>query len=171
MIVGNNIVLRAWSENDLQALQALRNDFQLQQQLMALPKANSLDQVKEWLANKTKSADSLFFIIACKQSNQLAGYVQVVGIDLANGSGRLGICVIPSAQGKGYGGEAITLLESYLCEVWRLRKLVLEVLSENERALHLYVKLGFSEIGRFRRHFFINNEYCDAVIMEKFLRL
>lgn len=170
MIVGNGIILRAWSESDLPALQTLRNDFQLQLQLMARPRANSLEQVKEWLGKRSKSEDSLFFVIATTQSNQLTGYVQVVGIDLDNGSGRLGICIVPSAQGKGYGSEAITLLEGYLSEVWKLRKLVLEALSKNEPALHLYKKLGFTEVGRLRRHFFIDNEYCDTVIMEKFLR-
>ena len=170
MIVGNSIVLRAWSEDDLPVLQTLRNDFQLQLQLMARPRENSLEQVKEWLAKRGKAEDSLFFVIATQQSSQLAGYVQVVGIDLDNGTGRLGICIMPSAQGKGYGGEAITLLEGYLSEVWKLRKLVLEVLSKNEPALHLYMKLGFTEVGRFRHHFFIDNEYCDTVIMEKFLR-
>lgn len=171
MIVGNSIILRAWSEHDLPALQALRNDFPLQQQLMTRPKANSIEQVKEWLANKTKPADSLFFIIACKQSDQVCGYVQVVGIDDVTSSGKLGICMVPGDQGKGYGTEAITLLEGYLRTVWRLRKLVLEVLADNERALHLYVKLGFLEVGRLRQHFFINNDYCDTVIMEKFLHL
>ena len=161
--------MRTWAENDLPVLQALRNDFQLQLQLMARPRENSPEQVKEWLMKKTKSEDGVFFIIASKQSDQLAGYLQVVGIDSDNGTGRLGICLMPSAQGKGYGGEAITLLEGYLSEVWQLRKLVLEVLSKNEHALNLYKKLGFTEVGRFYRHFFIDNEYCDTVIMEKFL--
>ncbi|MDH5601813.1 MAG: GNAT family N-acetyltransferase [Gammaproteobacteria bacterium] len=170
MIVGNKIILRTWSENDLLALQTIRNDFQLQQQLMAQPRENSLEQVKQWLTKKTESEDSLLFVIEIKQSNAVAGYVQVVEINFDSGSGRLGICILPSLQGRGYGYEAITLLEKHLSEYHKLRKLVLEVLSKNENALHLYRKLKFKEVGRLRHHFFIDNEYCDSVIMEKFLQ-
>ena len=168
MIIGNKTILRPWAADDLPILQSLRNDFRLQQQLMALSRPNSIEQVKEWLANRTKSSDSVFFVIATKQSDRAIGYLQVVQIDSFNGSGRFGICISPEEQGKGYGSEAITLVESYLRDVLRLRKLVLEVLANN-RARHLYSKLGFTEVGCLRDHFYIDNKLLDVAIMEKFI--
>lgn len=169
MVNGEKVVLRAWSPSDLPILQLMRNDFQQQRQLMAQPKGNSLDQVKDWLTARAKSADGVFFIIACKSSDQVIGYVQVVGLDFVNGLGKLGICIAPDSQGKGYGGEAITLLEGYLLDVFRLRKLILEVLVENKIAISLYTKLGYKTAGRLQKHFYTGEEYGDVVIMEKLI--
>jgi diamine N-acetyltransferase len=88
-------------------------------------------------------------------------------MDFINGLGKLGICVAPDSQGKGYGGEAITLLEEYLLSVFQLRKLTLEVLAENTGAIGMYRKHGYSEVGRFHEHFFSGHRYDDVVIMEK----
>jgi RimJ/RimL family protein N-acetyltransferase len=169
MVNGEKVVLRAWSPSDLPNLQLMRNDLRLQRQLMAQPRGNSLDQVKDWLHARTKLADGLFLIIACKSSDQVVGYVQVVGIDFLNGLGTLGICIAPASQGKGYGSEAITLLECYLRDVFRLRKLMLEVLAENDIAISLYVKHGYREVGRLQKHFYTGEEYGDVVIMEKLI--
>lgn len=171
MIIGNKTILRAWSGDDLPILQSLRNNLELQLQLMARPKGNSIEQVKEWLTNKTKSSDSLLFIVADKSSNQVAGYIQISKIDPFNGTGWLGICISPDMQGQGYGSEAIRLIEAYLLEVMLLRKLVLEVLAKNKSARRLYARLGFSEIGSLRAHFYIDHAYGDVLLMEKFIRV
>jgi len=169
MITGKKIILRGWEADDLPALQLLRNNFQLQQQLMSIPRANSIAQIKEWLTNKTKPADSIFYVIADSKSNQCVGYIQVMAIDLLHGLGKLGICVSPDAQGNGFGGEAITLLECYLVDVFNLRKVFLEVLANNSRAQGLYSKLGYKECGRLQENFFFNGKFIDVLIMEKFI--
>lgn len=167
MVTGKNVVLRAWSEDDLTVLQSMRNNLQLQVQLMTQARGNSFDQIKEWLRARTKSADCLFFVIAGKSSGEPVGYVQVVGMDHINGTGELGICIAPDCQCKGYGGEAITLLEGYLRDVFRLRKLTLKVLRENDIAIYLYTKHGYTEVGCLREHFYTGAHYSDVVIMEK----
>jgi diamine N-acetyltransferase len=169
MVVGEKVMLRAWSSSDLPLLQLMRNDLRLQRALMAHPKGNSLDQVRDWLIGRTKSAEVVFFIIACKSSDQAVGYIQIVGLDLLHGFGKLGICIAPDSQGKGFGGEAITLLEGYLRDVFKLRKFILEVLAENVSAIGLYAKLGYKEAGCLCEHFYSCGEYGDVVIMEKLI--
>lgn len=171
MIFSDKVVLRAWIASDLPVLHSLRNNLPLQQQLMAHPKGNSPDQVMDWLSARTKSSDTLFFIIACKPSNNVLGYVQTTGIDFLNGVGKLGICIAPDSQRKGYGGETIRLLETYLRDVFQLRKLTLEVLAENNVAISLYINHGYREVGRLYAHFYINNKYSDVVMMEKLICL
>lgn len=169
MIIGDRTILRAWEDQDLPILLTMRNDFMLQQQLMALPKSNSLEQVKEWLSRRTKSSDSLLFVIAEKESNCAVGYLQVVGIEPIHGVGHFGICISPNAQSKGFGGEATTLLLRYLCDVLGLRKLMLEVLAQNDGAQRLYKKLGFHEIGRMHKHHYLDQAYRDVILMERFI--
>lgn len=169
MLASESVVLRTWLSSDLPDLQLMRNDFELQQQLMAHPKGNSLDQIKDWLNARTKSVDSVFFVIACKSSNQPVGYIQISGLDLLQGIGKLGICIAPHAQGRGYGRESMALLEIYLVNVYKCRKLVLEVLAENEGAIRLYTLQGYRKVGCLHQHFYVNGKYSEVVIMEKLI--
>jgi RimJ/RimL family protein N-acetyltransferase len=169
MLSGKQVVLRAWIPEDLPALQALRNDVPLQRQLMAQPKGSSLEQVRAWLTTRSQTADALFFVVAERPSNQTLGYVQLLDIDLFHGNGRLGICLAPQAQGRGYGGQTLTLLEAYVREVFGLRKIVLEVLASNDGAIRLYLRHNYREVGRWQRHFRQGDDYADVVIMEKLL--
>jgi diamine N-acetyltransferase len=169
MLTGNKVVLRAWANEDLPALQALRNDVPLQRQLMAQPKGSSLEQVRVWLTTRSQTADAVFLVIADRTSNQALGYLQLLDMDLFHGSGRLGICIGPQAQGRGCGGEALALLANYVGEVFGLRKIVLEVLASNEGAIRLYLRHGYREVGRWQQHFRTATGYVDVVIMEKLL--
>jgi len=169
MLTGKHVVLRAWGPEDLPALQALRNDVPLQRQLMAQPKGSSLEQVRAWLTSRSQTADAVFFVIADRADNQALGYVQLLDMDLFHGSGRLGICIGPQAQGRGCGGETLELLADYVREVFGLRKIVLEVLASNEGAIRLYRRHGYREVGRWAQHFRTATGYADVVIMEKLL--
>ena len=170
MIEGKKVKLRAWSEEDLDVLHGMRNDLSLQRQLMAHPRGNSLDQVKDWLASRTESSEGVFLVIASLISGEIVGYIQAVGMCHINGIARIGICIVPDSQGKGFGREAIMLLESYLMNVFGMRKLILEVLAGNVIAIGMYVKQGYREVGRQKQHYYLDGEYVDVVVMEKLIR-
>lgn len=169
MIIGNRIALRAWEEDDLPLLYALRNNFYIQQQLMARPRPNSMTQVREWLSRRCSESQSVFFVIAEKSTGCAVGFVQAVAIDQVNGTARLGICVMPDKQGKGFASEACRMLFLHLRETYNLRKLCLEVLAHNEGAIFLYRRLGFKEVGCMHAHYFLNQKYEDVLLMEKFI--
>jgi diamine N-acetyltransferase len=169
MIAGMKVVLRAWAGDDLPVLQSLRNDVQLQLQLMARPRGSSLEQVRSWLATRSQAPDSVFFVIADKASNEALGYVQLRDIDVIDGIGWLGICIGAQAQRRGCGGEALALLTDYMREIFGLRKIMLQVLAANEGAIRLYRLHGYREVGCWKQHFRQGSDYADVVIMEKIL--
>ena len=136
---------------------------------MARPKGSSLEQVRAWLTARSQAADVVFFVIADQTSNHALGYVQLLDMDLSHGSGRLGICIGPQAQGRGCGSETLTLLANYVHEVFGLRKIVLEVLASNDGAIRLYQRHGYREVGKWQQHFRTLSDYADVVIMEKLL--
>lgn len=170
MLHYENVVLRPWAPDDIEPLEAMRNDVELQAMLMTQPRPNSRQRVLEWLATKTEAENGLFFIIADSVSNAAIGYLQVASMSLQNGTGDLGICLSPEAQGKGYGAAAIHALVEYLLATFNLRKLVLYVLADNGGAIGFYLKLGFIEAGRLKEHFYHAGRYQDVVIMERFLK-
>ena len=45
----------------------------------------------------------------------------------------------------------------------------LEVISDNARAIHLYHKMGFVDIGIYKKYFYVNGMFKDAVVMQKLL--
>jgi RimJ/RimL family protein N-acetyltransferase len=170
MVEGTKVLLRAWSTADLDVLHRMRNDLSLQRQLMSHPRGNSLDQVRDWLVARTKATDSVFLVIEPRHSSEIAGYIQASEIDCINGLAKIGICLTPSLHGKGFGSEAMALLESYLTAVFNIRKLTLEVLADNAIAIALYTKLGYRDVGHLQQHFYFDGDYFDVALMEKLIR-
>ncbi|MCQ2534660.1 MAG: GNAT family N-acetyltransferase [Clostridia bacterium] len=50
-----------------------------------------------------------------------------------------------------------------------LLNIELEVVADNKAAIALYHKMGFSDVGVFRKYWFANNAYHDAIVMQKCL--
>ncbi len=136
---------------------------------MALPRANSAQRIDEWLGRMLCDPACAFFVIAARTGDEALGYVQVTHMDFVHGTGNLGICLAAAAQGGGRAAEALALIEGYVGDVFNLRKLVLQVLAANARALRFYEKSGYLQVGVMRRHFQHRRAYHDVAIFEKFL--
>lgn len=169
MLQGDRQILREWRESDLEALAGLRNNIELQALLMAQAKPNSTERVRRWLVDRSSREDTVFFIAAARTDDTTLGYLQVTNLDRFHGIGELGICFSPTAQGNNLAQEACRLLESYLHQTLGVRKLILKVLADNSRAIAFYRKTGYREVGRMERHFRVNDQYKNVLLMERFL--
>lgn len=166
MIEGHNIRLRVWREDDLPILTALRNDVDLQAQLLARVRGSNAEQVLSWVKDR---ANRLLFVISDRHSDVALGYLQIAEMDTVDRNAALGICLAPDARGSGHGGEAINLVCDYLRNIWGMRKLSLRVLADNTPALRCYEKASFEYCGLLKRHFFLEGRWRDVVLMERFL--
>lgn len=169
MLEGENLLLRPWVDKDLPALTQLRNDVELQGQLLARPRGSNQEQVKEWLQGFAQDSQSIFLVIADK-SDDVAGFIQVKHMDALNRSAEMGVGLIKGHTGKGLGSEAIGLLGQYLKDAWNLRKLILQVRADNLPAIGAYKKCGFQTCGVWREHVFIEGQWRDVAMMELFLQ-
>ena len=50
-----------------------------------------------------------------------------------------------------------------------LLNIELEVVADNKAAIALYHKMGFSDVGVYKKYWFANNAYHDAIVMQKCL--
>jgi ribosomal-protein-alanine N-acetyltransferase len=98
------------------------------------------------------------------------GQVAVYGI-VTVGAGEshiLNICVSPQTQGRGYGRlmmeKLMDVAASHGAEM-----MILEVRPSNERAIELYRKLGFNEIGLRKGYYPAKNGREDAIVFAKML--
>ena len=51
----------------------------------------------------------------------------------------------------------------------KIRIIELEVISDNVRAINLYHKMGFADIGTYKNYFYVNEMFKDAIVMQKVL--
>lgn len=137
---------------------------------MAQARPNTADNVRHWLDSKSSDSNTVFLVVEDRASGGALGFIQAAGIDSVHGVGTLGIGLVPAAQGQGFASVAISLLEDYLIRVFRLRKLVLQVLAGNKPALRVYEKAGFKRSGKWKKHRFVDGKYQDVLLLEKFLK-
>lgn len=68
----------------------------------------------------------------------------------------------------GIGSEMIKRIFEQ-AEMMKLKVIELEVISDNERAINLYHKMGFTDIGTYKDYFYVNEMFKDALVMQKVL--
>src|SRR5207302_1705408 len=84
------------------------------------------------------------------------------------GIGEFSVYVARESRGDGAGREAMIALVA-ACEAAGLWKLVSRIFPENVASLALMRRLGFREVGTYRRHARLDGEWRDVVIVERLL--
>lgn len=167
MLAAKPATLRPPLPSDETFLVRLRNYFQTQSLLLALPRANSARRVGEWIHAVLNDPHSVFFIVDV--AGAPAGFVQIRQMDFVHGTGELGIFIDARARGRGVAATALRLLERYVVRTFRLRKVILRVRADNARAIAFYRKCGYRAVGVHRRHFYHAGRYHDVAVMEHLL--
>ena len=103
------------------------------------------------------------FVVECE--GEKAGLVELVEINHVHRRAEFQIIISPEHQGKGLASRAAKLAMDYGFNVLNLYKLYLIVDKENEKAIHIYRKLGFMVEGELVHEFFINGEYRNTIRM------
>ncbi|PAV28141.1 spermidine acetyltransferase [Virgibacillus profundi] len=101
-------------------------------------------------------------------SKEKVGYLGLFDIDARHRNAEFAIMIDPAQQGKGYATDATRLIVEYGFNQLNLRKLFLFVVNINEKAVHIYQKVGFQMEGELKKHFFVDGSYHDASIMSLF---
>jgi diamine N-acetyltransferase len=167
MLAIDRTILRMPIDEDKQTLLTMRNDLDIQSLLMSRAKPNSINKVDKWLDIKLSDDRGVFFIIADKDTNLCVGFVQLINMDFINQRGDLGIWISEEQQGRGYAKDALFLLEGYVRRIFNIRKIVLQVLINNHRAINFYLKSGYDKVGIMKEHFYANDCFHDVLLMEK----
>ena len=70
---------------------------------------------------------------------------------------------------QGIGTEMIKRITEQ-AQKMKISIIELEVIADNARAIALYHKTGFTDIGIYQKYFYVNGMYKDAVVMQKVLQ-
>jgi RimJ/RimL family protein N-acetyltransferase len=114
-----------------------------------------------------KSEDRVDFIIYERESLRAIGVVNLRDIDRFHRTAELGIAIgEQECWNKGYGTETCFLVLDYGFNGLGLHNVVLDPVSFNERAIEVYKRVGFREIGRRRQAHRVGNRVFDLVLMD-----
>ncbi len=91
------------------------------------------------------------------------GTISLKNIDYDNLNAELAISFIKDAQGTGAAQFAMNEILKIGFNILKLKKIYLNVLSSNIRAINFYKKMGFNEEGIFKNHVKKNNKYIDLM--------
>lgn len=168
ILIGERIILREYRKEDLAYMRRWVNNIEITKTLSnVFLYAHTMNDTENFLnAMMNGSLGIKGYVIAHKDTSDYIGQIDLIGIDWVNRFGTLGI-VIGSTENlsKGYGTEAIKLIQDFAFNKLNLHKLELEVRAYNNRAIRCYEKCGFVEEGRLRENFYTDGEYTDTLVM------
>ncbi|GAA4040287.1 GNAT family N-acetyltransferase [Nonomuraea soli] len=105
------------------------------------------------------------FSIVELEGGTLVGTATFWGIDTHNRNAHLGLGLLPSARGKGYGADAVAVLCHYGFVVRGLQRLQIETLADNAAMLRSAERNGFVREGVLRSSAWVMGEFLDEVVL------
>lgn len=165
---GNRIFLRTFHENDItDEYLAWLNDPMLMrfsnQRFRKHDRASSIDYL-----NIAASGDNLFFAIIDQDTGGLLGTI-AARVSQIHDTADLGIMVGKrEARGKGIGLEAWALMESYLFNTKRLRKITAGTLRINTSMVKLALSSGMHVEGIRKKQELVEGNEIDMILFAKF---
>ncbi|GHE30652.1 acetyltransferase [Streptosporangium violaceochromogenes] len=119
-----------------------------------------------WYRSRGDHDNRLDLAICAAEDDSYVGEVVLNELDVHNLSCNLRIALVgPRVFGRGYGTEAIRLLLDHAFTATDLHRIGLEVFDFNDRAAHVYRKVGFVEEGVRRDALRWKGRWHSAVVM------
>jgi RimJ/RimL family protein N-acetyltransferase len=164
MLKGEKVCLRAVERDDLKRFHELEQEVDLvllgDNQWQPVPLAKFEKDFDKHLDDEEKSW------FAIEVEGKVIGSIGLHHRHRRDGTSAFGIGIYDRDYiGKGYGRDAINVLLDWAFRIQNYRRIWLEALAVNERALNAYRACGFTEEGRLRQHAYFNGSYVDVVLM------
>jgi RimJ/RimL family protein N-acetyltransferase len=164
MYICGKIGFRPIDFQDLELLRGLHNDASTLLQLGNVDMVSSEEQLTWWKGLAGNERSKRYSLVEVG-SNQVIGLLRVQNIEPANGNCEIGLDILPSFRGRGYGRASYQTALEYLFLQANMHLVYLKVGNFNERALQLYKALKFEQTGYFKEYLYRDGKYWDYIIM------
>ncbi len=151
-------------------------DYEAVQRIFSGPKAVwgtlqlPFPSVEQWRQRLAEPPEGLFSLVACVENNEVVGQLGLhtfPGRPRRRHVGQIGMVVRDDWQGQGVG-TALMQAAVDLADKWlNLTRLELEVFVDNEPAIRLYEKFGFTIEGTLVQFAFRDGQYVDTYMMAR----
>ncbi|GAB2481694.1 GNAT family N-acetyltransferase [Nocardiopsis aegyptia] len=105
------------------------------------------------------------FSVVELDGDTLVGTANLWGIDNHSRSAHIGLGLLPSCRGQGYGSDVVAVLCHYAFVVRGLHRVQIETLADNHAMLAAAERNGFVREGVLRSSAWVLGEFLDEVVL------
>ncbi len=167
MLKGRTVWLRAIEREDLPRLHELFDaDLELLARASNEPaRPSSLAELEHQFDRRVEEPDGQAMRFVIEVEDEVIGECELHFIDHFQQTCHLGITLGRAYWSRGLGQDAVKTLVDFAFRDLAMRKVRLEVLADDERAVGAYRKAGFVEEGRLRAHAWFDGDVHDSLLM------
>ncbi|WP_313303123.1 spermidine N1-acetyltransferase [Diaphorobacter sp.] len=158
----DDIQLRPLERDDLRFVHSLNNNASVMRYWFEEP-FETFDELSSLYEQHIHDQSERRFVVT--DGKERVGLVELVEIDLIHRRAEIQIIIDPGSQGRGLASQSMYMALEYGFKVLNLYKVYLYVDKSNDKAVHIYTKLGFRIEGELVDEFFAGGEYRTALRM------
>lgn len=128
----------------------------------------TIEEEKKWITSNITNANNIC-LIACNSNDEIIGSINIIQKDTIKLSSvsELDLNISKNYRNYGVGTKLLALALDRLKSKPNIKIVNLQVIKENERAIHLYKKFDFKINGIFVHYLKIGEKYSTLVNMYK----
>ncbi|MYV06125.1 MULTISPECIES: GNAT family N-acetyltransferase [Furfurilactobacillus] len=115
----------------------------------------SMDMSRVWLPEDYKEdlkgehwgTDEFVYVVRANDTEATVGWISLGDVQLKNRGAEVGIAIVESQQGHGYGTDALRIILKFAFDELNMHRVHLEVNGNNAGAIHIYERVGFKREG------------------------
>ena len=170
MLVGAKVYLTPLDSTNAETARAWINDPRVNSWLQTgqIP-ISRLGELAFYATDESeRSAGSAHrFEIHVIEDDRYIGNCGLEQVDSVHRHAEVGICIgsLPD-QDQGFGRDTIMTLLRFGFDTLGLHRIAILANAENERAVHLYGSIGFTEVGREREVVYMRGQFRDHIVFD-----
>lgn len=130
--------------------------------LMRTPE-ETLHHIEE-MRKREAAGTHLYASIVPLGEKEVIGTAMIFNFDPEARHAEIGYVLHPKDWGKGYGTEAISMMDDFAFETLHLHKLHAQVVEANTGSIRVLEKNGYHLEGRLADYYFVDNCYHDGLL-------
>jgi RimJ/RimL family protein N-acetyltransferase len=167
MLIGKLVRLRRYEKEDLERVLGWINDREVTRFLAARYPFSRV-QEEGWIERVSQQPPSEGIVLAIElpADSRHIGSVGLHEVRWEDRHATLGIVIgEKDCWSQGYGTDAIVTLLRFAFDEMNLHRVMLDVLTDNQRAIASYRKCGFAAEGTLRQAYYQEGRYRDLLTM------
>lgn len=166
---GKKICFKPLSLRDAKEIHSFTSDEEVAR-FIGWPLMNTMEETCEHIGTMLKNEAAgthLYASIALKENSRIIGTAMIFSLNRKAGHAEIGYVLHQDYWGRGYGTEMVALIDRYAFEVLKLHKLYARVVHANIPSARVLENNDYELEGRLKDHYFIENQYYDALLFGK----
>ncbi|AOR22235.1 GNAT family N-acetyltransferase [Clostridium taeniosporum] len=163
MLKGEKVYLRLIKISDIKRLYELANDYEVKKYNDKMLEMHENIEIEKSSSNLSIYKRKALSII--NKKNVLVGFMTYKQSAYSKNVYSIGITIGKKYWNRGYGQDSIKTLMKYLFEDLDVKRIQIEVVADNLRAIRCYKKCGFIKEKIKKTKYYIDGKYTDIIIM------